>query len=475
MKIENEQVIKPRISFSLKSNIFEIEIETKNLYIRSYRDEEFENCVLLYGDPVITRYFDYGKPRSRFEIQEYINEKNDRYLKNREPFGIFSIYDKSNLKFIGQVDLAPTNEPGELEIGCILFKQYQDQGVGTEAVKALMFDYVEELNHRGIKCNDLPITKIMGTVHPQNYLSRSLIKKFGMTFDKFQERFGNPRLWYSLTVKNKRNECLQNIETSTQNAQLEEYDHNTSIQTEIASKILEIYKFNGDEKVLNVGCRDGDITAQIASHLISGSILAINISSDAIDCARRNFPENYSNLGFFLKDPLQLDYDEEFNVIFSSFILPWIPDHDSFLQAVYKSLRPLGVFVATFPLGIPPILEQSIKEIASLQVWAPYFFKSDQKWCSPNEEEFKRLLSINKLDKIHLAKIFQKKVFPCRESFEKYIFQWFKYLDVLPKDLKSSFFKQVTDRYLEIEPLLEDKKVSFQFYRLDVVAMKTTF
>src|ERR1700722_8239719 len=149
----NMNTEKQKILIKISDNCFDISIETKNLHISSYKENEFEKSLSLYGDPVITRFFDHGRPRLRLEVQNYINDKHNQYIKNGEPFGIFSIYDKSNMEFIGQVDLTPTDEPGTLEIGCILFKQYQDQGIGTEAVKSLIFDYVEELNRRGFKCN----------------------------------------------------------------------------------------------------------------------------------------------------------------------------------------------------------------------------------------------------------------------------------------------------------------------------------
>ncbi|MFZ0565209.1 MAG: GNAT family N-acetyltransferase [Chlamydiales bacterium] len=192
---------KPKISFNFQYHELQVKIETQRLYICSYQDNDFENCVSLYGNKEITKYFDHGKARSRVEVENLISERGKTYFIKGQPFGLFSVFSKYSMNFMGQVDLVPTNELGTVEIGCILHKQYQDQNFGTESVIALAVHYVDELNFRNIKFNGKAICKVMGTVHPKNVPSNKILKKLGMTFDKYEERFGNPRLWYSYVPK----------------------------------------------------------------------------------------------------------------------------------------------------------------------------------------------------------------------------------------------------------------------------------
>lgn len=191
----------PEISFNFESSGLEIEIETSRLYIRSYQHADFENCVVLYGDQRITKYFDHGKPRSLSEVEEYIEKRGRKYFEKMEPFGLFSIFDKKDMAFVGQVDLLPFDEEeGVLEIGCILHMNYHKQKIGTESVRLLIFNYVNELIARGFSVGRAPIRKVIGTVHPENLGSKKIIENAGMTFDKFGTRFGHPRLWYSIPV-----------------------------------------------------------------------------------------------------------------------------------------------------------------------------------------------------------------------------------------------------------------------------------
>src|SRR3989344_3113065 len=84
-----------------------VTFESERLQISSYRDEDFENCVQLYGNKTLTKYFDHGKPRSRKEIEELTRGKGIEYFRKGKPFGLFSLFDKTDGAFVGQMDIFP--------------------------------------------------------------------------------------------------------------------------------------------------------------------------------------------------------------------------------------------------------------------------------------------------------------------------------------------------------------------------------
>ncbi|HEY5235465.1 MAG TPA: GNAT family N-acetyltransferase, partial [Rhabdochlamydiaceae bacterium] len=175
----------------------QVEIETPRLLIRSYNDQDFEDCVSLYGSSKTTKYFDHGKPRSEEEVKELVREKGNKFFKKGQPFGLFSIFLKNSMTFIGQIDLLPSDKPGVVEIGFILLPKYQNKGFCSEGVKALLSDYLNELNAKGYTCKGAVIREVMATVHPENLPSKKLMEKMGMNFKRLHNRFGSPRLWYS--------------------------------------------------------------------------------------------------------------------------------------------------------------------------------------------------------------------------------------------------------------------------------------
>ncbi len=174
-----------------------VEIMTERLYIRSYEESDFQECIDLYGNEKITKYFDHGMPRSTNEVRELINEK---VINCARPYGLFSIFQRSDGSFIGQIDLIPTEDRGVLEIGYIIHEIYHGHGFCTEAAKGVMFNFVNTNKYRVVPCLESNIKKFIATVHPENIASQRVLQKVGMTFEKSQERFGHPRLWYSMNA-----------------------------------------------------------------------------------------------------------------------------------------------------------------------------------------------------------------------------------------------------------------------------------
>ena len=185
-----------------KTGRLSIESFTDRLYIRSYLKEDFDQCLLLYSDKELTKFVDRGEPRNEKEIYEYVEERGDRYFNQGQPFGIFSIFLKENKTFVGQVDLVPTENPGEVEIGWIFHKEFHSKGICTEAVLNFLMPFVYKLAKMGYKSNGRLINRIIATAHPENIPSNKVIQKAGLVMYQTCLRYGgNPRNWYSLDLE----------------------------------------------------------------------------------------------------------------------------------------------------------------------------------------------------------------------------------------------------------------------------------
>ena len=156
----------------------------------------------------------------------------------------------------------------------------------------------------------------------------------------------------------------------------EEYFQNSSSQKDAASDLLKFVPIKGDERILDVGCGDGKITAEIAAKIPNGSILGVDISPSMIDFAKEMFPHNrYHNINFSIMDAQRLDYHEEFDVIFSFTALQWMQNHDAFLKGAYQGLKSTGTLAITMPMGLPSKLEQSVNELIVSPI-GPLFSKT---------------------------------------------------------------------------------------------------
>ncbi len=126
----------------------------------------------------------------------------------------------------------------------------------------------------------------------------------------------------------------------------DDYQKNSFYQRNCGVELLSRLKFRGDERVLDVGCGDGELTFLIAREASQGFVVGIDDSGTMIELANNRYPsDQYKNLIFMERDITKLDFDEEFDVIFSNFYLHWKADHLSILKKLGKSLKSEGVIL----------------------------------------------------------------------------------------------------------------------------------
>ena len=106
------------------------------------------------------------------------------------------------------------------------------------------------------------------------------------------------------------------------------YREVSALQTWVATRSLAGVAMAGDERVLDVGCGDGRITAAVAEQLPDGSILGIDPSPRMI-AAAGTFSS--PRLRFAVGDVLSMGFRDEFDVVVSFNALHWVPQQDEAL------------------------------------------------------------------------------------------------------------------------------------------------
>ena len=253
----------------------------------------------------------------------------------------------------------------------------------------------------------------------------------------------------------------------------EDYFKNSSSQKEAAGDLMKHVPFKSNESILDVGCGDGKITAEIALKYPQSKLVGLDISPSMIDFAKKKFSEEqHPNLQFRLLDAQDLDYKGEFDIILSFTALQWLKDHDAFLKVAHASLKDNGILAITMPLGPPKALEQAVHEAIAMAEWAPYFKNFETGWNFVDRDQYAQLLAANQFSPTRYEIVPQKDVFPSQASFEAFLGQIFPYLRALPQDLKKPFLKQVVDRFIALESF-PNGEVHWKFFRLEVVALKS--
>src|SRR5438876_5252307 len=94
-----------------------------------------------------------------------------------------------------------------------------------------------------------------------------------------------------------------------------EYYNRSSLQEAMAQEVIALLDLRGSERILDVGCGDGKITAEIASRSPRGSVVGVDPSRDMIRFAQSHFgPATRPSLRFEVADARCLPFQHEFDV-----------------------------------------------------------------------------------------------------------------------------------------------------------------
>lgn len=174
---------------------------TKRLTIQKYSESQFENAFRLYSDPQLTRFFDHGAPRSEAETRSFLQKQSLEFDSKCMPYGVFSVSISESGEFIGHIDVVPTEEPGQVEIGWIFNASYQGKGFCTEAVSEFLIPYIELLSKKNTRVHDTVIREVVATAHPMNIPSQKVMYKVGLSPIKYGLRYNNnPRIWFKMEL-----------------------------------------------------------------------------------------------------------------------------------------------------------------------------------------------------------------------------------------------------------------------------------
>ena len=115
-------------------------------------------------------------------------------------------------------------------------------------------------------------------------------------------------------------------------------------QKEWGAKLIQELSISGTERILDLGCGDGALTSQLAA-LTQGTVIGIDASHGMIEAAKSHQADN---LSFEVYDINSLDFESEFDVVFSNAALHWIKSHKALLGNVFRALKSGGILKFNF-------------------------------------------------------------------------------------------------------------------------------
>lgn len=117
------------------------------------------------------------------------------------------------------------------------------------------------------------------------------------------------------------------------------YDQKHSFVYEYGKDLLALLNLQAEERILDVGCGTGHLTAQIAAS--GAKVIGLDSSAAMIETAQAAYP----NLAFKQADATNFSFAEPFDAVFSNAALHWVLQAEDAVQCMSQALRSGGRFV----------------------------------------------------------------------------------------------------------------------------------
>ncbi len=216
------------------------------------------------------------------------------------------------------------------------------------------------------------------------------------------------------------------------------YDEKHSFVWERAKGVVEMLQPKAGERILDIGCGTGHLTAEIAAS--GAALIGIDQSPAMIAQARERYPK----LKFEVCDAREIPFAGEFDAVFSNAALHWIPEPEKVIRGVAQALKPNGRFVAEFG-G-----KGNIRRLVDALAGACDVFGIDRRvategWYYPSIAEYAGLLEKHGLE-VREAALFNR---PTRlEDGEQGLDAWLRMfrrgvLDRISTDKQDAFLREV--------------------------------
>jgi trans-aconitate methyltransferase len=216
------------------------------------------------------------------------------------------------------------------------------------------------------------------------------------------------------------------------------YDRNHSFVWKHGAALLDLLAAQPGERVLDLGCGTGHLTAQLAA--AGADVVGLDSAPAMIEQARRAYPA----LRFEVADARAFAFPQPFDAVFSNAALHWVKTPEAVVACVRRALKPGGRFVAEFGgKGNVQAIAAALTDAARAVGVAP----PESPWYFPGVGEYAGLLEAGGLE-VTFAQLFDR---PTALEGEQGMRRWVEMfggwaLTAVPAARREEFFRAVEDR-----------------------------
>lgn len=231
-----------------------------------------------------------------------------------------------------------------------------------------------------------------------------------------------------------------------------DYEKNSDFQYQSAMADLERLTIKANQKILDIGCGSGKITAALAKRVHAGKVTGLDVSQKMIQYAQQQY-QSLENLMFVAMDAEALQFGPhglkqfDYDWVVSFWALSWIKQHEKVISGITQCLKEGGTIFLLVPLNNRAI-ENTFLELCEKNSWKPYFtdYQAPKNNIVPGLYE--GLMKKYGFTEVHYTHKIITKEFADKESLIKFVRPWLPYLDPIPARVQDVFLNEFIESYL---------------------------
>jgi trans-aconitate methyltransferase len=242
------------------------------------------------------------------------------------------------------------------------------------------------------------------------------------------------------------------------------YEARHAFVWQFGENLIELLDPKPGERILDLGCGPGQLTHKIAKR--GAEVIGLDASAEMIGQARQNYPD----LQFVLQDAAAMQFEGEFDAVFSNAALHWMLDAQGVARRVARALRHGGRFVAELGgKGNIAAIESAIDTVL-----ARYYGHAlpPRRTFYPSIGEYATVLETCRLE-VRSALLFDRPT-PLEgpEGMENWMrqFKWYYFEPLAPEIRNTALHETIA---LLRPALFRDARWQADYRRLRIVAVKT--
>jgi SAM-dependent methyltransferase len=176
-----------------------------------------------------------------------------------------------------------------------------------------------------------------------------------------------------------------------------DYDKTARFVSDLGEPVLRLLGARAGERILDLGCGDGPLTRRIAE--TGAQVVGVDPSPEFVWAAKALGVDARVMAGE------DLNFDEEFDAVFSNAAIHWIRGQDETLDGVRRALKPDGRFVAEFggKGNVERVRAAIVTSLARRGIDAlpldPWYFPSDHEYRARLERHGFRVADIHLIER----------------------------------------------------------------------------